>query len=128
MTKKIFFYFIFSILGACTEKKTDFGKFDFVTWKSDPKGCQNKRKTQFNEFKGIKEKLKGLSQNQIIQYFGRPDAQILDDRNKKYYIYYFESGEQCNQRITKQTLAQSVAFHFSAISLVTEVTFQMGNP
>lgn len=116
-------------LSACSTKQPNLNGFDLDKWKSDRKGCQGTRLAMKEALFNLKPELKGVSQNDFFKLFGRPDGQILDERNRKIYIYYLEDGEQCkNDRLQSPSTAETVAIYFSAVSLVTEVTFQKGNP
>ncbi len=127
--KYFFVFIIFLTFSSCNSKKPDFKNFDFNKWNSDRKGCKNLRLTQKTALNALKQDIKGVSQNDIAEIFGRPDAQILDERNKKIYVYYLETGEQClNERIQKPSQSETVALYFNAVGLVIEMTFQKGNP
>lgn len=113
--------------SGCIEKKVDLGTFDVQKFKTDRGGCNGKRVEMINDLKGVQSRLLGLSQNQIFETLGRYDFQILDRRNQKYFVYYLEKGPHCEQ-IQNPTKAQSMALKFNAVSLVKEVTFQVGMP
>ncbi len=123
--KKILIFCL--VLTACGGKEVDFGSFDLKRFKNDRGGCKSERANQIEEFKAIKPKLLGLSEREIVRYFGRYDFQVLDRRNEKIFVYYFEKGEHCQYMQNKST-SQSVALYFNSVSLVKEVTFQVGNP
>jgi hypothetical protein len=126
---RLFTLLILFAFSSCNSKRPDFKNFDFDQWKSDRKGCKNLRITQKNALNALRQDIKGVSQNDIAETFGRPDAQILDERNKKIYIYYLETGEQClSEKIVKPSNAETVALYFNAVGLVIEMTFQKGNP
>jgi hypothetical protein len=114
------------ILGqiSCT-KKPDLKGFDLAVWKSDKGGCKNLRINQIKALKALRNELKSVTENDIGALFGKPDLQRLGERNQEYYIYFVESGDQC-QKMNDKTLAKSVAFRFNAMGLTTEVTFQNG--
>ncbi|WP_266362136.1 hypothetical protein [Tellurirhabdus rosea] len=103
------------------------GNLDLVKWRNDRGGCKGDRLTQVANLKAVREQLKGEMANNINSILGRPDINQLDDRNQKYYVYFLEKGPHCEDRKLKSE-AQSVALRISAIGLVTEVTFQRGEP
>jgi len=103
------------------------GSLDLVKWRGDRGGCAGNRLTQIADLKAVKEQLKGKMANDINKILGRPDINQLDDRNQKYYVYFLEQGPHCQDR-KLQSEARSVALRISAIGLVTEVTFQRGEP
>jgi hypothetical protein len=114
-------------LSSCTEKEVDFGTFDLKKFKNDRGGCKGERASMIEDFKAIKPKILGLSEREILKYIGRYDFQVLDRRNEKIFVYYFEKGEHC-QYMQNKSASQSVALYFNSVSLVKEVTFQNGNP
>jgi hypothetical protein len=112
------------LLLGCT-KKPDLKGFDLIAWKADKGGCSNARTNQIVDLKAIKQELKGVSSNDIIALFGAPDIQRLSERNQEYFVYFLEKGPHCGS-LKPISDAKSVIFRFSAIKLVTEVTFQNG--
>jgi hypothetical protein len=114
-------------LSACGGKEVDFGTFDLKKFKNDRGGCKGDRANMIEDFKEIKPKILGLSEREVVKYIGRYDFQVLDRRNEKIFVYYFDKGEHCQYMQNKST-SQSVALYFNSVSLVKEVTFQIGNP
>lgn len=117
---------ILLVLNSCT-KKPDLTGFDLALFKSDPGACQNQRIKTLDWLKNHKFNFQGTSSNDLIEILGKPDIQQLADRNQEYYIYFLEPGIHCQEK-TKKSMAYSLAFRFSAIGLVTEITFQNGLP
>ncbi|MFM1912449.1 MAG: hypothetical protein RIR51_287 [Bacteroidota bacterium] len=113
-------------LSSCT-KKPNLEGFDLKTFNSDPGACLGKRKETINWLKENKFNFQGTSSNDIADILGKPDIQQLADRNQEYYIYFLEKGPHCNDKTIKSN-AYNIAFRFSAIGLVTEITFQHGLP
>ncbi|MFD1142437.1 hypothetical protein ACFQ4C_15030 [Larkinella insperata] len=115
------------VVSGCSAPPDRLGPLDLVKWRSDRNGCQGVRTAQINDFKAVRQELKGESANEIGKILGRPDNELLDDRNQKFYIYFLESGPQCQDPKLK-TQSRSVALRISAIGYVTEITFQRGRP
>lgn len=118
------------LLSACgnNQKAEQLAKnLDLPTWKADRGGCQNKRSLLVETLKANKEAIKGLNINDITNLMGKPDFQILASRGQKYYLYCLEPGKHC-QDVRSGTDAHTVALRFSALGVVTEVTFQVGRP
>jgi hypothetical protein len=115
------------ILTSCSAPPDQLGKLDLVKWRTDRGGCNGVRATLVDDFKTVRQELKGKSSNEIGQILGRPDSEQLDDRNQKFYIYFLEKGVHCQDPKVK-TDSRSVALRISAIGLVTEITFQRGRP
>lgn len=129
-------YFLYSLLlfgvlmlEACHPEQSEQLRkaFDLAKWQADRGGCKGIRTTMINQVKAAELLIKGLTQNEIADLMGKPDRQQLAERNQKFYVYFLENGEHC-QNAKQVTNARSVAFRFSAIGLVTEVTFQNGMP
>jgi hypothetical protein len=115
------------ILTGCSSPPNQLGKLDLVKWRADRGGCAGVRASLVDDFKTVRQELKGKSSNEIGQILGRPDSEQLDDRNQKFYIYFLEKGQHCQDPKVK-TDSRSVALRISAIGLVTEITFQRGRP
>ncbi|RRB12940.1 hypothetical protein EHT87_20355 [Larkinella knui] len=112
---------------GCSAPPDQIGKLDLVKWRTDRGGCTGVRTSLVDDFKAVRQELKGKSSNEIGQILGRPDSEQLDDRNQKFYIYFLEKGPHCQDPKVK-TGSRSVALRISAIGLVTEITFQNGRP
>jgi outer membrane protein assembly factor BamE (lipoprotein component of BamABCDE complex) len=80
-----------------------------------------------NDFEGIRRKLLGLAQDDVIDVLGRPDFQLLYKRNQKYYIYFIEPGIQC-QGEKENSKARTVSIRFNAVGLASEIIFSQGKP
>ncbi len=115
------------LLSSCSTPPDQLGKLDLVKWRTDRGGCNGVRATLVDDFKTVRQELKGKSSNEIGRILGRPDSEQLDDRNQKFYIYFLEKGVHCQDPKVK-TDSRSVALRISAIGLVTEITFQRGRP
>ncbi len=117
------------IVGAFAQCGTQdqFGQLDLKKWRGDRGGCKGVRATLEPAFRAEVQNLKGKTANTLGEWLGRPDANVLADRNQKFYIYFFDRGPHCDQPGTKSS-SRSVAIRFSAIGLATEITFQNGLP
>lgn len=120
-------HFIVVILTSCSPPPDRIGNLDLVKWRGDRGGCQGIRTALIDDFKAVRQELKGQSSNEVAKILGRPDSEQLDDRNQKFYIYFLEAGAHCQDPKVK-TESRSVALRISAIGLVTEITFQRGRP
>ncbi|MFN8353876.1 MAG: hypothetical protein U0Y10_05510 [Spirosomataceae bacterium] len=116
-------------MAACHPEKTaQLGKtIDLEKWRSDRGGCHEFRTTQMTTLKAAEGLIKGLTQNEVAEALGKPDRQQLADRNQKFFVYFLEKGPHCDD-IKQVSEARSVAFRFSALGLVTEITYQNGMP
>lgn len=117
-------------LQACSpsEKELKLQKIlDLKAWKADRGGCKSTRIAMVDSLKAAKETIRGIDINAITDLMGKPDFQLLTGRNQKYYIYCLEPGVHC-QDVKQGTNARTIALRFSALGIVTEITFQRGKP
>lgn len=119
---------VFTAMLSCSNPDTTkFGNFDFKAFRSDRGACENKREKLQTQLKSLRQQILGLSENEVIDLFGRYDFQILDTKNQKVFIYYLEKGPHC-EFIQNESSALSIAMYFNATSLVKDITFQSGKP
>lgn len=122
------YLFLFTVVASsCGSAPDQFGKLDLKKWRSDRGGCNGVRATLEPGFRAESQNLKGETSNTLGEWLGRPDANVLAERNQKYYVYFLEKGPQCEKPGAKSS-SRSVAIRFSAIGLATEITFQNGLP
>lgn len=65
-----------------------------------------------------KEKLKALSEMDIIKLLGKPDENDLLQRSQKFYVYYLEPGPRCDQ---PEADPKKLILRMNAMSLTKEV-------
>lgn len=126
MKKTLLLILTILAFASCT-KQPDLKGFDTQKWKADHGGCMGERTNMIEALKSLKQELKGVSATDFADIFGKPDIELLTERNQKYYVYYLEEGTHC-QNISLPSEARNVAIRFSAIGLATEITFQKGTP
>ncbi|WP_229311136.1 hypothetical protein [Larkinella soli] len=119
--------FLWLAAAGCSAPPDRLGALDLVKWRQDRGGCKGVRASLVEDFKTIRQELKGTSANEVGKILGRPDIEQLADRNQKYYIYFLETGPHCRDPKIRSE-SRSVALRISAIGLVTEITFQRGRP
>ena len=118
-------FFILTLsVQSCTHKP-ELGNFDLAKWKGDRGGCKNERTTQIAEIKKLRQQLKGISSNDMLDMFGKPDIQRLTERNQEYFVYFLEKGTHCGT-LRPVSDSKSMIVRFSAMKLATEITFQNG--
>ncbi|MBC7921927.1 MAG: hypothetical protein H7Z75_12665 [Ferruginibacter sp.] len=101
--------------------------FPAADWQRDRLGCTGRREALAGELEAIRRDLRGLTEPEILGLLGKPDAQALQGRGQKYFVYYLETGPQCdNARAVSQ--ARTVAIRLNALGFVTELTYQRGQP
>jgi hypothetical protein len=87
---------IFLLSLACGEAPK-LENIDLKNWKEDKNACHEYRITAVDDLLTQKDKLKGLSQNEIINLLGTADKHQLYERSQKFFIYYLQPNENCNQ-------------------------------
>ncbi|MCS6974668.1 MAG: hypothetical protein N2044_05170 [Cyclobacteriaceae bacterium] len=118
MSRLIFFLTIF-LLPGCAKPLPEITEIDLQQWKADRHGCNGYRENTSETFLNQKEKLLGLSENQILKLIGKPDAAELYKRNQKFYYYALSADSTCN---SPSGLSKKLSLRFNATGLVKEVT------
>jgi len=72
--------------------------FDSKRWQDDMHGCKQERLAMVDNLIEKKAKLVGLSQNEIIDVFGKPSRLELYARNKKAFVYFISGGPACDDK------------------------------
>ena len=116
---KKLFILLACIAISCGKPLPQFENIDLAKWKNDKNGCQGERLKMLGPLKEQKEKLKGLSENEILKLLGRPDRNELYKRNQKFYEYFIEPGGDCQKDSTRLILS----IRFNAVGLAKEVIF-----
>lgn len=89
------------LFASCAKPLPVLEGVNLEVWKSDRNGCQGKRAKMIEAVVSEKEKLKTLSEMDLVELLGRPDENQLLDRNQKFYKYYLEPGPACDQSSTE---------------------------
>ena len=125
----ILFFIVILFFSAC-KNTPKLESFDQNTWKKDKNACQNQREKMVQSIENQKDKILGISQMQVIDLLGSPDYQQLQDRQQKFFYYYFQTGAQCDKtaqkspkKATKNTNinGNAIRVRFSALNAVSEV-------
>jgi hypothetical protein len=112
-----FLPFIFFILLACGKPLPTFENLDIAKWKEDKAACGKVRLETMEELTRQKDKLKGLSQDDIVELLGRPDQNELYKRNQKFFYYLLSPGKACGSDST----AHRLSLRFNAMGFAKEV-------
>jgi len=115
--KTWYFLIFWGLLSACSQP-IRLNNFDKKAWVADKNGCSNSRLKQLESIEKQKDRLKNLSQKEIVGIFGTPDAQDLMKRNAKTFTYFVSEGSQC-QKGQKEGLA--LIIRFGALDYVSEI-------
>lgn len=114
--------FVLLVVG-CSSPPDQLGKLDLKKWRSDRAACQGVRTKLVEAFKTEQGQLLGKFADEIGELLGKPDIHQLGDRNQKFYVYFLEKGEQCEDIKMKST-ARKVILRFNAVGLLSEITYQ----
>ena len=117
---------LFSILISCSGRRISEEAFSSKTWKNDKNGCNNDRLALLKDFETVKHQLIGMSENETRKILGTPDKVQLFERSQKYYIYFIESGSQCeNGENIGNKEGRSYHIRFNSINQVNEVSLAL---
>ena len=118
--KKLFIVFIL-IAGACGKPLPTLEGIDLKQWKDDKNGCNHFREKLIDTLVSQKDKLKGLSEDDIIALLGRPDQNELYKRNQKFFYYFVEASSKCEPSIET---AKKLSVRFTAMGIAKEVIIE----
>jgi len=108
----------FVLLSSCSSSLPTLEGVDLELWKGDKNGCNGDRRKMIAAITHEKEKLKVLSEMDIIKLLGRPDENDLLQRSQKFYVYYLEPGPLCDQPSVEP---KQLILRMNAMSLTKEV-------
>jgi outer membrane protein assembly factor BamE (lipoprotein component of BamABCDE complex) len=111
------FVLILFILTSCGKPLPTFENLDITKWKEDKAACGKVRLETMEELTRQKDKLKGLSQDDIVELLGRPDQNELYKRNQKFFYYYLTPSKACGGDST----AHRLSLRFNAMGFAKEV-------
>lgn len=114
--KRIFIFFL--VVLGCGKPLPQFENMDMAKWRDDKNGCKGDRLEMIHSLTEQKDKLKALSENEILKLLGRPDQNELWKRNQKFYHYFLEPSANCDS--TKKHV-QQLTIRFNAVDLAKEV-------
>lgn len=109
---------------ACTSEPVEIEGFDNYVWKRDKWGCGSERSEMVDVLLEARQKLKGLSEAEVIRLLGKPDAQELYDRSQKFLIYYLEPNINCSTAAEEVPLANAFFIRLNATGLAQELFVQ----
>jgi len=117
--KKIFLFLI--LLTGCGKPLPVFDNMDLSRWRQDRNGCQGERLAMLEPLKQQLEKIKKLSEDDVLKLLGRPDQNELWKRNQKFYHYFLEPSAKCNPANSN---ARKLTIRFNATNLAKEVEIE----
>jgi len=105
------------IIASCGKPLPQLDNLDLERWKNDKFACGHDREKMIESLTSQIEKLKGLSQDDIVKLLGRPDENELYKRNQKFFYYYLTPGKKC----AKDSVSQKLSLRFNAMGFAKEV-------
>ncbi len=104
---------------ACSPPLPELEGVRMDLWQDDRNGCNGKRALMEEALTKEKDKLKGLSEMQVVELLGKPDERELYRRNQKFYSYYVTPGPDCRDR---EDLPKKLVVRFNALGYAQSVT------
>ncbi len=109
------------VIQACGKPLPALEQIDMAKWKEDKNGCQLIRQASIDALDQQREKIRSLSEAEVVELLGRPDKNELLKRNQKFYYYYLEPGTACS---TSKVEFKKLMIRFNAIGLAKEVSIE----
>ena len=121
MQKLVSLSLFFSLLLSCGKPLPTFDNIDIEKWKADKGGCTMVRKTLVDQLDQQREKIRSLSESEVVELLGRPDKNELLKRNQKFFYYFLEPGPTCPDGNSE---FKKLMIRFNAIGLAKEVSIE----
>ncbi len=121
MQKLPHFSLVLILLMSCGKPIPQFEDIDLTQWKEDKFACKGIRQSTEESLAHQKEKLRGLSEADIIKLLGRPDHNELYKRNQKFYHYFITPAPECNSSMVG---AKKMTIRFNAMGMAKEVIIE----
>jgi len=121
MQKLVLFSLYFFLWSSCGKELPVLDGIDLEKWKDDKTGCAMVRQASISKLDQQRDKIKSLSQPEVIELLGRPDKNELLKRNQKFFYYYLEPSPACPQGKAE---FKKLMIRFNAIGLAKEVSIE----
>lgn len=112
--------FVFILIG-CSKPLPELTGIDLSEWKDDPHGCKRLRERYLEAIKTQRDKLKGLSELDLVRLLGNPDQKDLRERQERFYYYYIFPGTKCSDG---SMTATQLIIRFNATGVSREVAVE----
>lgn len=106
------------LLLSCGAPAPEWHDIDWDVWKNDKGGCLRQREQFLQPLREQKDKLKRLSEMEIIALLGRPDQNELYKRNQKFFYYWIGPGTTCEGRADSSA---RLSIRFNAVGKAKEI-------
>jgi len=92
---------------------------DLYKWRNDKNGCSGNRESMGASLTSQSDKLKGLSEMDVVGLLGKPDVNELYKRNQKFFHYYVSPGPDCPEH---KDLPDELIIRFNAMGYAQLIT------
>jgi hypothetical protein len=106
---------------GCSNPLPTLDGVDLLVWKDDRLGCLGKRAEFEESLRGQRDKLKGLSEMDVVKLLGRPDRNDLSERREKYYFYFLDPAPGCDDG---DSTATQLIIRFNSTGVSKEVSIE----
>lgn len=114
-------YFLFLTIGILScNTSNDLPNFDESSWQKDHNGCQEIRLDMLDDLEQVKDDLKGLNTDKVVQILGKPDKNELYERNQKFFIYEIRNAPACPDHQEDRS-HMYLSIRFNATGLAKEI-------
>jgi hypothetical protein len=121
MKRSLLFSTLLLFCFACSKPIPQLDGIDLSVWKNDAKGCKGDRVQFSKALDEQRDKLKGLSEGDLVKLLGKPDKSDLSERHEKYYTYIIHPGPECGQ--DGVTTYLEVRFNATGVSREVQVLY-----
>lgn len=115
-------FFTYLLIGCST--KEEIRNFDSEQWKTDRRGCLGKRKNLVQPILEVRDSLKGMDDDVLVDLMGKPEKTYYFSRGKKSYEYYIEPGSQCDPGSKYKSEGNRIVFEINAIGNVSLIVIK----
>lgn len=109
------------LFASCGKDLPVLNGIDSQQWKDDHRACGGYRKSVEGTLRMELEKLKGLSEMDIIKLLGKPDQNELYKRNQKFYSYDIYPGTGCS---SPDSISHKLILRFTAMGYAQLVSIE----
>ena len=121
MKRSLLFSAFLLLCIACSKPLPELTGFDTKVWKDDYKGCLSSRAQYVESIRSQRDKLKGLSEKDLVSLLGKPDRNDLSERHEKFYYYFISPGPGCEG---VDSLGMALIVRFNATGVSKEVAIE----
>jgi len=118
---KKFLFLLICVATSCGKPLPSFDGIDIAQWKDDKNGCTHYRDKTVEQLSSQREKIKGLSESEILKLLGKPDQTELYKRNQKFFYYFIEPSAKCD---STKTNARKLSIRFNAMEMAKDVVVE----